>query len=104
MKSVPIPPPTEKVERESMTTIKVVIDSLKNNNRKLNLSDEMNRFKSYFTLDDLEIFEPAIIESVNQKNNEEEVIYIYIYCLNNTTFINIIILYRLLTTWTWMIT
>jgi len=63
MKSVPIPPSTEKVERtlenyrESMTTIKIVT----NNNQKLNLNDVMNRFISYFTLDDLEIFKPAII-------------------------------------------
>jgi len=73
MKSVPIPPPTEKVERilenhqESMTTIKVVIDSLTKNNQKLNLNDVMNHFKSgsFFTLDDLEKFKSDTIESVN---------------------------------------
>jgi len=62
MKSVSIPPPIDKVDRtsenhrESMTLIKVVIDSLTNKNQKLNLNDVMNHFKSesFFTINDLE--------------------------------------------------
>jgi len=87
MKSVPIPPTTEKVEwilenyRESITTIKVVIDSLTNNNRTLDIIDVMNHFKSYsyFTLDDLEKFKPFIIEYVNLMNIESEDLYTYKY-------------------------
>ena len=62
-----------------MTLIKVVIDSLTNNNQMLDLKDEMNQFKSdsYFTSDDLEKYKPVIIEYVNLKNIESEVIYIY---------------------------
>jgi len=47
MKSVPIPFPTDKVDRisdESMTLIKVVIDSLTNNNQMLDSNDVMNHF------------------------------------------------------------
>jgi hypothetical protein len=85
MKSVPNPPPTDKAERiseESMTLIKVVIDSLTNNNQMLDLNDVMNQFKSdsYFTSDDLEKYKPVIIEYVNQKNIESEVKYTYNYC------------------------
>ena len=83
MKSVSIPPPTDKAEKipeEFIILIKVVIDSLTNNNQMLDLNDVMDQFKSnfYFTSDDLEKYKPVIIEFVNQKNNEAEVIYIYI--------------------------
>ena len=46
----------------------------------LDLNDVMDQFKSnsYFTSDELEKYKPVIIEFVNQKNNEAEVIYIYI--------------------------
>ena len=84
MNSVSIPPPdkAERISEESMTLIKVVIDSLTNNNQMLDLNDVMNQFKtdSYFTSDDLEKFKPVIIEYVNLKNNESEVIYTYKYC------------------------
>ena len=45
MESVPNPPPTDKAERiseESMTLIKVVIDSLTNNNQMIDLNDVIN--------------------------------------------------------------
>ena len=60
-----------------MTLIKVVIDSLINNNHMLDLNDVMNQFKSdsYFTSDDLEKYKPVIIEYVNLKIIESEVIY-----------------------------
>ena len=47
----------------------------------LDVNDVINLFKSdsYFTSDDLEKYKPVIIEYVNQKNNEAEVIYIYKY-------------------------
>ena len=84
MKCVSNPPPTDKAERieESMTLIKVVIDSLINNNQMLDLNDVMNQFKSdsYYTSDDLEKYIPVIIEYVNLKNIESEVIYTYKYC------------------------
>jgi len=59
-----------------MTLIKVVIDLLTNNNKMLDLNDVMNQFKTdaYFTSDDLEKFKPVIIEYVNLKNIESEVI------------------------------
>jgi len=49
-----IPPPTDKAERmseEILTSVKVVIDSLTNNNQRLDLNDVMNQFKSdsFFT-------------------------------------------------------
>jgi len=84
MKSVPIPPPTVKAERISedhkqiITLIEVVINSIESkNNQKLDLNDVINLFKSYsyFTLDDLEKYKPVIIEYVNLKNKESEVIY-----------------------------
>jgi len=79
MNSVSIPPPdkAERISEESMTLIKVVIDSLTNNNQMLDLNDVMNQFKSdsYFTSDDLEKYKPVIIEYVNLKNIESEVIY-----------------------------
>jgi len=64
-----------------MTLIKIVIDSLTNNNQMLDLNDVTNHFKSeYLTLDDLEKYKPVIIEYVNLKNNESEVIYTFKYC------------------------
>ena len=83
MKSVSIPPPTDKAEKiseEFIILIKVVIDSLTNNNQMLDLNDVMDKFESnsYFTSDELEKYKPVIIEYVNQKNNEAEVIYKYI--------------------------
>jgi len=79
MKSVPIPPPTDKYERilenyrDSMTIINVVIDSLINNNQKLNLNDVMNYFKSksYFTLDDLEKYKPVIIDLLTKTTTKQ---------------------------------
>jgi len=73
MKSVPISSLTDKVERtledlrEYMTLNKAVIDSLTNNNRKLNLNEVMNHFKSesFFTIDDFEKYKSFIIEYVN---------------------------------------
>jgi len=47
MKSVPIPPPTDKVDRiseKSMSTIKVEIDSLTNNNQKHDLNEVIKVF------------------------------------------------------------
>jgi hypothetical protein len=86
MNSVPIPPPTDKAKRISedhkqiMTLIEVVINSIEsNNNQKLDLNDVINLFKSdsYLTSDDLEKYKPVIIEYVNLKNKEAEVIYTY---------------------------
>jgi hypothetical protein len=84
MNSVSIPPPTDKAERISedhkqiMTLIEVVINSIESkNNQKLDLNDVINLFKSdcYLTSDDLEKYKPVIIEYVNLKNKEAEVIY-----------------------------
>jgi len=63
-----------------MTLIKVVIDSLTNNNQMLDFNDVINQLNSdsYFTSDDLEKFKQVIIDYVNQKNIESEVIYKYI--------------------------
>jgi len=86
MNSVPIPPPNDKAKRISedhkqiMTLIEVVINSIEsNNNQKLDLNDVINLFKSdsYLTSDDLEKYKPVIIEYVNLKNKEAEVIYTY---------------------------
>jgi len=83
MKSVPIPPPADEVDkttrdhRENMKLFEFVTDSIaaNNNNQRLNLNDVMNYFKSesYFALDDLERFKPVIVEFVNQKINEAEI-------------------------------
>ena len=84
MNSVPIPPPTDKAKRISedhkqiMTLIEVVINSIElKNNQKLDLNDVINLFESdsYLTSDDLEKYKPVIIEYVNLKNKEAEVIY-----------------------------
>jgi hypothetical protein len=84
MNSVPIPPPTDKAKRISedhkqiMTLIEVVINSIESkNNQKLDLNYVINLFKSdcYLTSDDLEKCKPVIIEYVNLKNKEAEVIY-----------------------------
>ena len=84
MNSVPIPPPTDKAKRISedhkqiMTLIEVVINSIElKNNQMLDLNDVINLFKSdsYLTSDDLEKYKPVIIEYVNLKNKEAEVIY-----------------------------
>ena len=83
MNSVPIPP-TDKAKRISedhkqiMTLIEVVINSIElKNNQKLDLNDVINLFESdsYLTSDDLEKYKPVIIEYVNLKNKEAEVIY-----------------------------
>jgi len=84
MNSVPIPPPTDKAKRISedhkqiMTLIEVVINSIElKNNQKLDLNNVINLFESdsYLTSDDLEKYKPVIIEYVNLKNKEAEVIY-----------------------------
>ena len=84
MNSVLIPPPTDKAKRISedhkqiMTLIEVVINSIElKNNQMLDLNNVINLFESdsYLTSDDLEKYKPVIIEYVNLKNKEAEVIY-----------------------------
>ena len=61
-----------------MTLIEVVINSIElKNNQMLDLNDVINLFESdsYLTSDDLEKYKPVIIEYVNLKNKEAEVIY-----------------------------
>jgi hypothetical protein len=112
--TVPIPPTTDEVDitsdvivsvpTDDIDLIKLAIDTMLENNynKKVDINEIMRELENFYLSNNLDTYKTFIIEYVNQRNSETEVMHID-FCFESYLYTYNDILYRLLFPWTWKI-